>query len=71
MAQIINYQELWDGIKEYAMQAGRVAVRPVLLLYYIMRSEETPWKDKLTIFGALAYYLWIYWIPNGYLLLDG
>ena len=55
MAQIINYQELWDGIKEYAMQAGRVAVRPVLLLYSIMRSEETPWKDKLTIFGALAY----------------
>ena len=55
MAQIINYQELWDGIKVYAMQAGRVSVRPVLLLYYIMRSEETPWKDKLTIFGALAY----------------
>lgn len=52
---IINYQELWDRIKEYAMKVGRVAVRPVLLLYYVMRSEETPWKDKLTIFGALAY----------------
>ena len=25
MAQIINYQELWDGFKEYAMQAGHVA----------------------------------------------
>ena len=55
MAQIINYQELWNRIKEHAMKVGRVAVRPVLLLYYVMRSEETPMKDKLTIFGALAY----------------
>lgn len=52
---IINYQELWDRIKEYAYKVGHVAVRPVLLLYYVMRSDETPWKDKLTIFGALAY----------------
>lgn len=55
MAQIINYQELLDRIMDYAMKVGRVAVRPVLLLYYVMRSNETPWKDKLTIFGALAY----------------
>lgn len=55
MAQIINYQVLWDQMKEYAMKVGRVAVRPVLLLCYIMRSDETPWKDKLTIFGTLAY----------------
>lgn len=52
---IIDYQELWDRIKDYAYKVGRLAVRPVLLLYYVMRSEETPWKDKLTIFGALAY----------------
>ena len=55
MAQIINYQELWDRIKEYAMKVGRAAVRPVLLLYYVMRSDDTPRKDKLIIFGALAY----------------
>lgn len=30
MAQIINYQELWERIKEYTMKVGRVAVRPVL-----------------------------------------
>lgn len=51
----IDYTFLWDGIKGYAVKVGRVAVRPVLLLYYVMRSEETPKKDKLTIFGALAY----------------
>lgn len=51
----MDYASLWDGIKGYAVKVGRVAVRPVLLLYYVMRSEETPKKDKLTIFGALAY----------------
>lgn len=51
----INYATLWDGIKSYAIKVGRVAARPVLLLYYVMRSEDTPRKDKLTIFGALAY----------------
>lgn len=51
----IDYASLWDGMKNYAIKVGRVAARPVLLLYYVMRSEETPMKDKLTIFGALAY----------------
>ncbi len=37
------------------MEVGRMAVRPILLFYYVMRSDETPWKDKLTIFGVLAY----------------
>lgn len=51
----IDYTSIWDGIKTYAKKVGRVAARPVLLLYYVMKSEETPMKDKLTIFGALAY----------------
>ena len=51
----INQFPLWDKIKTYAKKVGRVAARPVLLLYYVMKSEETPTKDKLTIFGAIAY----------------
>lgn len=51
----IDYAFLWEEMKSYAIKVGRVAARPVLLLYYVMRSEETPTKDKLTIFGALAY----------------
>lgn len=50
-----DYTTIWDNVKTYARKVGRVAARPVLLLYYVMRSEETPMKDKLTIFGALAY----------------
>lgn len=34
---------------------GRAATRPVLLLWYIMRSPATPRKDKLAIFTSLAY----------------
>ena len=51
----INQLPMWDKIKTYAKKVGRVAARPVLLLYYVMTSEETPKKDKLTIFGTLAY----------------
>lgn len=51
----IDYSSLWNGMKSYAIKVGRVAARPVLLLYYVMKSNETPMKDKLTIFGALAY----------------
>ena len=52
---IINYQELWTRLSSYLKSIGRVSARPVLLLYYVMQSKETPWKDKATIFGALAY----------------
>jgi uncharacterized membrane protein YkvA (DUF1232 family) len=52
---MIEIPSLWDRIKTYAKKVGRVAARPVLLLYYVMKSDDTPKKDKLTIFGALAY----------------
>ena len=52
---IINYSALWDRISEYARKAGRVTTRPVLLLYYVMKSKETPWKDKMLIFSTLSY----------------
>ncbi len=52
---MIELPSLWDRVKTYAMKVGRVAARPVLLLYYVMKCEETPKKDKLTIFGAIAY----------------
>lgn len=52
---IINYAELWNRLSTFATKAGRVSTRPVLLLYYVMRSKETPKKDKLLIFSALSY----------------
>lgn len=52
---IINYTALWEKISDYAKSAGRVTTRPVLLLYYVMKSKDTPWKDKMLIFSTLSY----------------
>lgn len=52
---LINYEELWQHIRKYARQVGRASARPVILLYYVMQSDKTPRKDKLTILSALAY----------------
>lgn len=52
---IINYSVLKGKIRAFASLAGRAATRPALLLYYVLRSRETPFKDKVTIFTTLAY----------------
>ncbi len=52
---IINYDVLGDRICRFACKAGRVTARPVLLLFYVMKSKETPWEDKLLVFSTLSY----------------
>ena len=52
---LINYAVLWEKVKDYARKAGRVSTRPVLLLFYVMKSKETPTKDKLIVFSTLSY----------------
>lgn len=51
----LDYKALWDGICNWSRKVGRATARPVLLLWYVMRSPETPRKDKLAIFASLAY----------------
>lgn len=52
---IINYDVLWDKISDSARKAGRVTTRPVLLLFYVMKSRDTPRKDKMLIISTLSY----------------
>ena len=52
---IINYQALWEMIGAFARGAGRVTTRPILLLFYVMKSKETPKSDKLLVFSAISY----------------
>ena len=52
---IINYAVLWDRLSTFARKAGRTTTRPMLLLYYVMKSKETPKADKMLIFSALSY----------------
>lgn len=52
---IINYPVLWKKIGEYARRAGRASACPVLLLYYVMKSPDTPKSDKILIVSTLSY----------------
>lgn len=51
----LDYDALWNGICNWSRKVGRATTRSVLLLWYVMRSSETPQKDKLAIFASLAY----------------
>ena len=52
---IINYAALWERISDFARKAGRATTRPVLLLYYVMISKNTSWKDRMLIFSTISY----------------
>lgn len=43
---IIDTAALKDKLQEYATKVGRISVRPLLLLYFIMVSKDTPKSDK-------------------------
>ena len=51
----LNYPIFWEKISDYAKKAGRAAARPVLLLYFVLKSPATPSSDKALILSALAY----------------
>ena len=52
---LINTDYLFQKLKEGAKKIGRASLRPALILYYVMRSSETPKSDKLIIVSALLY----------------
>lgn len=52
---LINTAVLKDKLQVYAMKVGRISARPVLLLYFIMVSKDTPKSDKLMILSAISY----------------
>ena len=52
---IIDTAVLKDKLQVYAMKVGRISARPVLLLYFIMVSKDTPKSDKLMILSTISY----------------
>lgn len=46
---------LKDKLQEYAIKVGRISARPLLMLYFIMVSKDTPRSDKLMISSTLSY----------------
>lgn len=53
--QFIDYEWWWEKITDYAKIAGRITSRPVLILYFVLKSPETPASDKRLIIAALSY----------------
>ncbi len=60
---IQQYQEhysesgLWDKIAKVAMKAGTKVIYAALLLYYVLKDENTPKQHKTIIVGALGYFI--------------
>ena len=52
-----NFEKLQEKLMPYAKKYGRVAAKPVLELYYVLREDSTPAKDKALIALALGYLL--------------
>ena len=54
-----NYSEskLLRKLSSVARWAGAKVVYAVLLLYYVLRSDEVPLKEKSKIRGALGYFI--------------
>ena len=52
---IIDTVVLKDRLQEYAMTVGRISARPLLVLYFIMVSKDTPKSDKLMILSTISY----------------
>lgn len=52
-----NFEKLQEKLMPYAKKYGRAAAKPVLELYYVLREDSTPAKDKAVIALALGYLL--------------
>ena len=53
--RIIDTVVLKDRLQEDAMKVGRISARPLLVLYFIMVSKDTPKSDKLMILSTISY----------------
>ena len=52
---IINKALLGKKVEKYVRKLGRIGAKPILLLFFVMISKETPRKDKLLILSTLSY----------------
>ena len=50
-----KFNALWHRIQPYAMKAGRVAAKPLLLFYFVVTDGETSTLEKALIYGCIAY----------------
>ena len=46
---------MFERLGKYAKRVGRLAARPAVILYLVLRNPATPKKDKYIVYSALAY----------------
>ncbi|MDM8269704.1 YkvA family protein [Barnesiella viscericola] len=46
---------IYIKLQPYALKAGRVAARPLLQFYYVMKDEKTSTLDRVLIYAAIIY----------------
>lgn len=51
----LDFDQLLEKIKDWGKTLGRTSMRPVLSLYYVLKSPDTPLSDKLLVVSALSY----------------
>ncbi|MCQ2306673.1 MAG: DUF1232 domain-containing protein [Bacteroidales bacterium] len=47
--------DVGDAVRKYAVKAGRVACRPVLQFYYVLKYGETTVLEKALIYATISY----------------
>lgn len=47
----------WEKLTKFAKKAGYDVIEKALLLYYSAQEENTPKWAKMTIYGALGYFI--------------
>jgi len=50
-----RYADILQKIKVYAKKAGRIAAKPLLIFYYVLKDESLTSKDKMIIYGCILY----------------
>lgn len=50
-----DFDQLLEKIKDCGKALGRTSMRPVLSLYFVLKSPDTPLSDKLLVVSALSY----------------
>jgi uncharacterized membrane protein YkvA (DUF1232 family) len=52
-----NEKTLQQKLREFSVKAGQQVVYSVLLLFYILKSPDIPFKKKASIAAALGYFI--------------
>ena len=50
-----NINRIYIKLQPYALKVGRVAARPLLQFYYVMKDEKTSTLDRILIYAAIIY----------------